>query len=151
MKSWIPFGATLGMVLLVAGSAQAQAPSSLCMVAKGAGVSPGSDAAKPLWLEGGSSIEANCSAYCMGGSQIQVSSCSTCTAVDINCPHTPGYVTCNGSTTYCDPHPCPEGVSYCEYVNGGYCSPNGWHTPCTGSDLGSYSCNCFQNQWFCPV
>jgi hypothetical protein len=154
MKRWNPFGVALGLVLLGAAvHVQAQALPPLCKVAKGTVISLGSDAPKPLWLEeGGNSIQATCSAYCAGGSQIEVTCPGSCTAVDINCPYTPGYVTCsNGSTTYCQPNPCPTGVSYCESVNGSSCSPNGWTRSCTGSDLGTYTCRCFQNHWVCPL
>ena len=113
--------------------------------------------AAPLWLSGsgnlgGISDHADCTAYCKGGTPLMVSCPLGCTAVDINCPSTRGYVQCSGgATTYC-PHPCCLfGCDYCEDVNGTSCSPNGAERFCTASNLEGDSCKCMAGQWSCPI
>ncbi len=116
-------------------------------------------AAEPLWMssgakgadgDGGVSAQSFCSAFCAGGTMVQTSCSGSCTATDINCPYTQGYVTCNGVATYCQPA-CCSGCSYCEDVNGTSCSPHGFKRSCTGSDLESYTCTCFGSNWVCPI
>ena len=52
---------------------------------------------------------ATCTASC-GASTVSCTSSSTCTAVDRNCPTTPGYVTCGTTTTYCPACACTNGT-----------------------------------------
>lgn len=98
---------------------------------------------------GGPSTEATCSAYCAGGSILEVTCAGTCSATDVSCPSTRGWVTCNGVTTYC-PSTCPTGA-YCTAVNNTSCSPNGSKRSCLGDDGVSYQCTCVWGHWICPI
>jgi hypothetical protein len=53
--------------------------------------------------------QVTCTASC-GTSTVSCTASDTCTAVDRNCPTTPGYVTCGGTTTYCPPCACTNGT-----------------------------------------
>lgn len=62
--------------------------------------------------KGGSLV--TCTADCGPYTDVSCQTNGTCVAVDRNCPSTPGYVTCNGVTTYCPactppPECSPEG------------------------------------------
>ena len=54
-------------------------------------------------------LKGTCTANC-GTSTVSCTSSGTCTAVDRNCPSTPGYVVCNGTTTYCPACACTNGA-----------------------------------------
>jgi hypothetical protein len=51
--------------------------------------------------DGGGGSLVTCTADCGPFTDVSCSTNGTCVAVDRNCPSTPGYVTCNGVTTYC--------------------------------------------------
>lgn len=51
--------------------------------------------------DGGGSSLVTCTADCGPYTDVSCTTSGTCVAVDRNCPSTPGYVTCNGVTTFC--------------------------------------------------
>jgi hypothetical protein len=100
-------------------------------------------------------VKAACSAWCVGGTTLTVNCSGTCTAVDVNCPQTNGYVVCNGVKTSCA-SACPSAPPpYCETLNLTSCSTRGATTACWGSDGVQYSCDCFSFsgnlRWRCPI
>lgn len=106
-------------------------------------------------VQGGKPTDkAACSAWCAGGTTLSINCSGTCTAVDVNCPSTNGYVICNGVRTSCS-STCPVTPAYCESLNGTSCSPRGATTPCMGSDGVQYSCDCItfggSSRWLCPI
>jgi hypothetical protein len=141
-----------GLVLVGASETQAQLPSFLAD--SEAPPSCGTGVEKAVWLAGGKPTDkASCSAWCSGGTQISVSCSGSCTAVDVNCPQTNGYVVCNGVKTSCQ-YVCPGGT-YCEQLNGTSCPFRGATTSCWGSDGLAYSCDCMgfsgTLHWLCPI
>lgn len=154
MKRLFRIVAVFSLVLAGASQVQAQVPSFL---AHGeAPPSCGTGMEKAVWLKGGKPTDkASCSAWCSGGTQLSVSCSGSCTAVDVNCPYTNGYVVCNGVKTSCT-YICPLGTySYCAQVNGTSCSPQGATTSCWGSDGLPYGCDCMgfggTLEWICPI
>lgn len=134
--------AILGLAFWSTGQAQAQ-PGELCRKSDSA-LAPTQE--EPLWLGGGISARANCTAQCIGGTKT-VSCSGTCTAVDANCPSHAGFVICNGVYSYC-PTPCP--TPQCEEVNGTSCSVQGSSKACYWPDGSQYECDCFFGEWNCP-
>jgi hypothetical protein len=57
--------------------------------------------------DGGGSSLVTCTADCGLYNDVSCTTSGTCVAVDRNCPNTPGYVTCNGNTTFCPACPPP--------------------------------------------
>lgn len=101
---------------------------------------------------GGITAYATCTAYCAGSTTVTVSCGGGCSAVDINCPYTQGYVMCaSGATTFCPVACCIGNCSYCEEVNGTACSPNGITRSCLGSDMVNSTCTCRIGSWVCPL
>ena len=106
-------------------------------------------------------LKSLCTASC-GTSTVSCTSSSsgTCTAVDRNCPTTPGYVVCDGTTTYCHACLCTNGAKrytqlagccYNEVVR--QCRRNLREETCVNGNwqVTPYSCdglNCSVN---CPV
>jgi hypothetical protein len=54
-------------------------------------------------------LKSTCTARC-GTSTVSCTSSSSCNAVDRNCPTTPGYVVCDGTTTFCHACACTNGA-----------------------------------------
>lgn len=54
-------------------------------------------------------LKSTCTASC-GTSTVSCTSSGTCMAVDRNCPTTPGYVICDGTTKYCPACACTNGA-----------------------------------------
>lgn len=103
-----------------------------------------------------STIEAECTATCQGGSTVTCSGPS-CSAVDADCPANQQGYCWSSSTgyTYCPalvPGPgcprCPK--PSCLEIDGTYCTSS---TTCYGPWPGcnAYTCNCYQNQYVCPL
>lgn len=66
------------------------------------------------WLEAivdtpSPNFKSTCTASC-GTSTVSCTSSGSCTAVDRNCPTTPGYVVCGGTTTSCHACACTNGA-----------------------------------------
>ena len=65
--------------------------------------------------------DVTCTASCGTFGTVSCTTVGTCTAVDRNCSASqPGYVDCNGTTTFCPPCGCVEGSIM--YEDGGCCS-----------------------------
>ena len=143
-----------GLMVMGASQVQAQVPSARAEEQAPPSCRIGVE--QPAWLQGGQAqVKSSCSAYCAGGSTLTVGCSGTCTAVDVNCPSTNGYVVCNGIRTNCSSS-CPATPPpYCEALNGTSCSTQGATTPCTGSDGLPYSCDCLgfagNRHWLCPI
>lgn len=72
-------------------------------------------AAKPR--KGPRNLKNSCTASC-GSTSVSCSGTGTCTAVDRNCPTTPGYVICDGVTTNCPACACTNGTKRYTQVSG---------------------------------
>ena len=112
------------------------------------------NAATPLWMArpagggGGVTAQSTCVADCGNGTSVSTINCpGTCTATDVDCPNSRGYVTCNGVSTYCS-NACPP-VPPCYNVEGASCSPRGSETSCLREDGWVYPCTCISSHWLC--
>jgi hypothetical protein len=66
--------------------------------------------APPLdFARDGRNLKSTCTASC-GTSTVSCTSSGSCTAVDRNCPTTPGYVVCGGTTKSCPACACTNGA-----------------------------------------
>jgi hypothetical protein len=104
-------------------------------------------------------LASTCTANC-GGSTVSCSIAGTCTAVDRNCPTTPGYVTCGSTTTYCPACACTEGAKrYTQLANCCYnevarvCRRNLREETCIGGawKVTKYSCDGLNCTGSCAV
>jgi hypothetical protein len=106
-------------------------------------------------------LKSLCTASC-GTSTVSCTSSSsgTCTAVDRNCPTTPGYVVCDGTTTYCPACACTNGTKrytqlsaccYNEVVR--QCRRNLREETCVNGSwrVTAYSCDGLNCAGSCPV
>lgn len=112
------------------------------------------NAMAPLWMArpggggGGVTEQSTCVANC-GSTSVSTICAGTCTATDVNCPYTNGYVTCNGVYTYC-PTTCPS-LPDCQASNGTYCAAVGSKMSCLTSDNFVSQCTCrTSHTWLCP-
>ncbi len=147
MKRQIKHAVILGLGLLGAMQVRAEVIPSFLTSRSDAPVSCRTDVAAKPFLARGLPTKATCTAYCPGGATVSATCSGTCTAVDVNCPNTSGYVVCNGVYTGCAS--CPAGP-YCESLNGTSCSPNNSTTQCTVAEGYSNTCTCRLGHWSCP-
>ena len=120
---------------------------------------PGSQDAPSLDLAGRILKSVVCTASC-GASTVSCTSSGTCTAVDRNCPTTPGYVICNGITTYCPACACTNGAKrYTQLAGCCYnevarqCRRNLREDTCINGNwqVTGYSCDGLNCSGSCPV
>jgi len=93
-------------------------------------------------------FESGCTAFarCWDGCRISCSGTSSCTAQDRVCPDISGWVSCDGSTTYCGPckgidSDCPEAGQQCSSDSD--CMP-------PPTQLGCADCECYGGLCACP-
>jgi hypothetical protein len=96
----------------------------------------------------GAATESGCTAFarCWDGSRVSCVGVSTCTAQDRVCPEIRGWVSCDGSKTYCErckgtDSECPEAGLQC--VTDSDCFP-------PPTQLGCADCECFGGLCACP-
>jgi hypothetical protein len=148
LKKQVMLAVVLGFGLLGALQVRAEVLPSFLTSAVDAPASCRTEAAaKPSFLRRGLPTKSTCTATCPAGGSIGASCSGTCTAVDVNCPSTAGYVLCNGVRSDCGA--CPPGP-YCQSLNGTTCSPNGSTTQCTIAEGYPQTCTCRVGHWSCP-
>jgi hypothetical protein len=102
-------------------------------------------------------LTSTCTANC-GSSTVSCTISGTCTAVDRNCPATPGYVVCGATTTNCPACACTNGAKRYTQLNSccyneavGQCRKVLREETCVnGNWVTAYTCNGLNCPGTCP-